>query len=78
MFQNDGPLALFAKYGSHLVTLSLADDHKYESFPIILQLTLLEAVVAAQGERDKTVGIVIHTDKGDYTLSPEQVAALLV
>lgn len=74
---NDGPSALLAKYGFHLVTLSLSDVKKYGIFPLRMDLILIEAVALAKDKNSKKVNITIHTEEGSYNLSSEQISALL-
>lgn len=78
MIGNYGPLALLAKYGFHLVTLSLFDVKKSKKFLFRIDLILIEAVELAKSEPDKKVEIILHTEEGSYPLSPEQIAALLI
>lgn len=78
MIRNDVASALLEKYGFHLVTLSLSDVKKYDLFPFKIDLILIEAVEVAKSKPNKKVSIIIHTEKGSYPLSPEQIAALLV
>lgn len=78
MIGNYGPSALLAKYGFHLVTLSLSDLEKSNQFFFRIDLILIEAIELAKSESDKKVNIILHTEKGSYPLSPEQIAALLI